>query len=219
MVDWRTEMERPGVFSPVCRGSLTAWPVGGVGLIGDSLGPIMHAHDDASEIFLFLAGRCRLEVGRTEHVLETGDFVLVPPEVPHNLWNATPEEPLAVFWLVAPNYADNKWRTEDFRPEGYERPLVRAGTDRPGPLPSDANIESELRALAPGEAGASTRDDAADTLVVVTSGTAGLRVDGDEETLEPGGWRHVPAGIPWVARAADGPAAIVVMRVPHRERT
>lgn len=219
MVDWRTEMERPGVFSRVCRGSLTAWPVGGVGLIGDSLGPIMHAHDDASEIFLFLAGRCRLEVGRTEHLLDTGDFVLVPPEVPHNLWNETPEEPLVVFWLVAPNYPDNKWRTDDFRPEGYERPAVRAGTERPGPLPSDGNIESELRALASGEAGTAARDDAADTFLVVTSGTVDVRIDGDDEALEPGGWRHVQAGISWSAQTTGGPAAIVVMRVPHRGRT
>ena len=60
-MDWPTAIEWPGVFDTISRGSLTAWPAGGVGLIGDSLGPIMHAHDDASEIFYFLSGRCRLE--------------------------------------------------------------------------------------------------------------------------------------------------------------
>lgn len=58
------------------------------GLIGDTLGPIMHAHHQASEIFYFISGRCRLEVGNGEELFEPGDFVLVPPLLSHNLWNA-----------------------------------------------------------------------------------------------------------------------------------
>ncbi len=216
MVDWRAATERPGVFDTISRGSLTAWPPGGVGLIGDSLGPQMHAHDDASEIFFFLSGRCRLEVGRTEHLLDAGDFVLVPPEVPHNLWNATPEEPLVVFWLVAPNYADNRWRTEDFRSEGYDRPLVRARADESGPLPSDGNIVSDLRRLAGDEPIGVDPDPTADTLVLVTRGAVVVRAGDDGESLEPGGWRHLPAGTAWSARADSGPASLLVMRVPHR---
>lgn len=218
MIDWRTAIERPGVFDAVSRGGLTAWPAGGVGLVGDSLGPIMHAHDDASEIFYFLSGRCRLEVGRTEHLLDAGDFVLVPPEAPHNLWNASPDEPLVVFWLVAPNYADNRWRTEDFRPEGYERPLVRAHADRPGTLPSDTNIVSEMYRLGPGGDPLESGDPTADAILLVADGAVGVRVAGDDDQLDRGMWRHIPAGTPWSASGASPAASVIVMRIPHRAR-
>ncbi len=217
MIDWRSAIEQPGVFDTVSRGSLTAWPPGGVGLIGDSLGPTMHAHDDASEIFYFLSGRCRLEVGNGEHLLDPGDFVLVPPEVPHNLWNATPDEPLVVFWLVAPNYADNRWRTADFRPEGYERPLVRAAAGQPGVLPSDGNIVSELVRLEAGvelEVGV----DDADAIVLVIDGEADIRGDDATEAarLDRGGWRHHPAGTTRLVSAASSQASLIVMRIPLR---
>lgn len=214
MIDWRSAIEQPGVFDAVSRGSLTAWPPGGVGLIGDSLGPSMHAHDDASEIFYFLSGHCRLEVGRTEHLLDPGDFVLVPPEVPHNLWNATPDDPLVVFWLVAPNYADNRWRTDDFRPEGYDRPLVRAAADQPGALPSDGNIVSELVHL---EAGAAIEvgGDGTDAIVLVIEGGAELSDGSDSVRLDRGGWRHHPAGTTRLVTAASS-ASLIVMRIPLR---
>ena len=216
-MDWRSAIERPGVFDTISRGGLTAWPPGGVGLIGDSLGPIMHAHDDASEIFYFLSGRCRLEVGRTEHVLQPGDFVLVPPEVPHNLWNALPDEPLVVFWLVAPNYADNRWRTEDFRSEGYERPLVRAHADGPGPLPSDGNIVSEMYRLG-GGSGLEREDPTADTIVLATDGAVDVRIAESDGQLDRGEWRHIPAGTPWSAARASPVASAIVIRIPHRGR-
>ena len=216
MADWRSAIERPGVFDAVSRGGLTAWLAGGVGLIGDSLGPIIHAHDDASEIFYFLSGRCRLEVGRTEHVLQPGDFVLVPPEVPHNLWNASPDEPLVVFWLVAPNYVDNRWRTEHFRPEGYERPLVRAHADGPGTLPSDMNIVSEMVRLG-GGFGREREDPTADTIFLVTDGAVDVFSAGGDGQLDRGGWRHIPAGAPWSAIGVSSVASAIVMRIPHRD--
>lgn len=218
MIDWRTAIERPGVFDTVSRGGLTAWPPGGVGLIADSLGPIMHAHDDATEIFYFLSGRCRLEVGRTEHLLDQGDFVLVPPEVPHNLWNASPEEPLVVFWLVAPNYADNRWRTMDFRPEGYERRLVRTHADGLGTLPSDTNLGSKMFRLGPGTDLLESGDPTTDAILLVTDGPVVVRVAGDDDQLDQGGWRHIPAGTPWSASGASSMASVIVMRIPHRAR-
>lgn len=216
-MDWPTAIEWPGVFDTVSRGGLTAWPAGGVGLIGDSLGPIVHAHDDASEIFYFLSGRCRLEVGRTEHILQPGDFVLVPPEAPHNLWNDSPGEPLVVFWLVAPNYADNRWRTEDFRPEGYERPLVRAHADGRGTLPSDMNIVSQMDRFGRDD-GLQRQDPTADTFFLVTDGAVDVLIAGDDNQLDRGAWRHIPAGTPWSATGASPAASAIVMRIPHRGR-
>jgi quercetin dioxygenase-like cupin family protein len=208
--------KRPGVYDSVSRASVFAWAPGAAGLDGDSLGPTMHAHDDASEIFYILSGRCRLEVGRTEHLLDPGDFALVAPEVPHNLWSASPEETLTVFWLVAPNYADNRWRTEDFRPEGYERPLEQAQAKDPGSLPSDGNIISELRVLGPDQGPEPDADASADTIVLVAEGTVTVTSAGESQHLEPGGWRHVPGGTTWSARPSKGTASVLLIRIPHR---
>ncbi len=122
------------------------WPKGGHGLIGDRLGPVLHLHDGASEIFYIVAGRCRLEIGNSDAFFGPGDFVLVPPEVPHNLWNAG-EEDLLVFWIVAPNLVNNKWRTTDFPPGAMDRRARRSRVEDGIDLPSDANIRTRLLTL------------------------------------------------------------------------
>jgi len=142
-MNWQTWMEQHLPFTEIKRGGATVWPKGGNGLIGDSLGPVLHSHDNASEIFYFLAGRCRLEIGDTEEFFEAGDFILVPPDVPHNLWNAGEDE-LLVFWLVAPNFIQNKWRTENFVPGAMKRRGVRARVENGADLPSDKNIRTQF---------------------------------------------------------------------------
>ena len=103
-MDWHAWTGQHISFTEIRRGGATVWLIGGKGLLDDSLGPILHSHDRASEIFYFIAGRCRLEVGDSEEFFGPGDFILVPPDVPHNLWNAG-DDNLLVFWLVVPNFA------------------------------------------------------------------------------------------------------------------
>jgi len=142
-MDWQEWIEQHLPVTEIKRSGPTVWPKGGSGLIGDALGPVLHSHDEASEIFYFIAGRCRLEVGNTEEFFEPGDFILVPPDVPHNLWNAGADE-LLVFWLVAPNFIHNKWRTENFVPGAMEMRGVRARIENGAHLPSDENIRTQL---------------------------------------------------------------------------
>src|SRR5690242_17329669 len=123
-MDWQQWIEQQLPYTEIKRGGATVWAVGASGLIGDSLGPILHIHDGASEIFYFVSGRCRMEVGDSEEIFEAGDFVLVPPLVPHNLWNGGDDDML-VFWLVAPNFINNKWRTDNFPPGAMSLQAIR----------------------------------------------------------------------------------------------
>ena len=124
-MDWHTWIEQSLPRTEIMRGGATVWERGSTGLIGDTLGPVMHLHDGASEIFYFISGKCRLEVGDTEEYFSAGDFALVPPEVPHNLWNAGDED-LLVFWIVAPHMPEDKWRTQAITAEEMKRRVIRS---------------------------------------------------------------------------------------------
>jgi mannose-6-phosphate isomerase-like protein (cupin superfamily) len=123
-MDWQKWIRQSLPRTDYMRGGATVWPSGGTRLLDDALGPTMHLHDDASEIFYFVGGRCRLEIGDSEEFFEPGDFVLVPPQVPHNLWSAGDED-LLVLWLVAPHFQANKWRTDNFPAGARQRRAVR----------------------------------------------------------------------------------------------
>ena len=172
--DWRTWTGQHIPATERQRGGAAAWPRGHRGLIGDPLGPILHLHDGASEVFYFLAGRCRLEIGNAEAFFGPGDFVLIPPEVPHNLWNAADED-LLVFWIVAPNVVNNKWRTTDFPPEGNDKRAPRGRVDPGVDLPSDKNILSRLLTLGQSPYRARTAE-SQETIIYVTQGEANVTV-------------------------------------------
>ena len=59
--DWQKWIRQSLPRTDYMRGGATVWPRGGTRLLDDALGPTMHLHDDASEIFYFVGGRCRLE--------------------------------------------------------------------------------------------------------------------------------------------------------------
>ncbi len=203
-MDWHTWITQTMPASAIQRGGATVWPKGGKGLIGDSLGPIMHLHDGASEIFYFVSGRCRLEVGNTETIYGPGDFVLVPPEVPHNLWNAGDED-LAVFWIVAPNFIDNKWRTDGFPPDAMERQAFGGRVEQGASLPSDANISSQLLSLPRGEHHAGRMSVRQEAAIYVVEGQAVVTVGDQATRLEAHQFTHVPATAEYVV-AAESPA-------------
>ena len=212
-MDWRTWMAQRIPSSEIQRGGAAVWPAGAKGLIGDSLGPVMHLHDNASEIFYFIAGRCRLELGDSEERFGPGDFVLVPPEVPHNLWNAG-EDDLLVVWIVAPNFIDNKWRTDGFPPGAMSRRGVRSRAVPGAALPGDANIRTRLltlrdRAIHAGQT--STRQEA---IVYVTEGRAEIAVGGRSRRLAAHEVVHVPAGTRYSVAPAGEPATVLLFEMP-----
>ncbi len=212
-MDWHSWIEQHTPFTEIQRGGATVWPHGGKGLIGDSLGPIMHIHDGASEIFYFIAGRCRLEIGNSEEFFGPGDFVLVPPLVPHNVWNAGDED-LLVFWLVAPNFVNNKWRTDNFPPGAMDRRALRGRVERHCELPSDANIRSQVIPLA---ASAVHRERSAarqEAVIYVVEGQAEVKVGKLGGMLHAHDFVHVPVGTDYSVAAKGEPALLVLFEMP-----
>ena len=54
-----------------------------------SEGPPLHYHNAFSEKFEILEGILYLQVGKEKHILNPGDVVIVPKEVPHKFYNLT----------------------------------------------------------------------------------------------------------------------------------
>ena len=64
----------------------------------------VHHHGDLETVLYILKGRARLRWGEhLEFVDEAGpgDFVFVPPYVPHQEINADPDNPWKLWWFVA----------------------------------------------------------------------------------------------------------------------
>jgi mannose-6-phosphate isomerase-like protein (cupin superfamily) len=213
--DWRAWIRQSLPSTDIKRGGATVWPKGERGLIGDSLGPVMHLHDHASEVFYFLDGRCRLEIGDSEELLGPGDFVLVPPEVPHNLWNGGDDD-LLVFWLVAPNVAGNKWRTERLPTGALNRRVLR-GRVAPGvELPSDTNIRTRLLTVEAPATSAVCPGEGHEAIVYVLEGEADADVGPRRRRLSAHDFVHVPASTPCTLTPATGPATVLIFEVPGR---
>jgi mannose-6-phosphate isomerase-like protein (cupin superfamily) len=216
-MDWQSWIGQRLPVTTIQRGGATVWPRGANGLIGDSLGPILHLHDDASEIFYFISGRCRLEIGNSEEFFGPGDFVLVPPLVPHNLWNAEDED-LLVFWLVAPNFINNKWRTDNFPPGAMDLRAIRSHVEPGVELPSDDKIRSRLLSISPpsqGEGGLPQRTgDEQEAVIYVVEGQAEVKVGKLGGPLKAHDFIHVPVATAYSAISVGGPALILLFEMP-----
>lgn len=209
-MNWHQWIDQQLPYTQIKRGGATVWPKGAGGLIGDSLGPIMHIHDDASEIFYFVSGRCRLEIGDSEEIFEAGDFVLVPPLVPHNLWNAGDDD-LLVFWLVAPNFINNKWRTDNFPPGANSLRAIRGRVQAGEQLPSDDKISSRLLTLHDGKRHSGRTGAAQEAILYVVEGTATIQVGKLSGTLTAHDFVGVPVGTDY---AVSGTASVILFQMP-----
>jgi mannose-6-phosphate isomerase-like protein (cupin superfamily) len=197
------------------RGGAAVWPQGAPGLFGDALGPVMHLHDDASEIFYFIAGRCRLEIGNSQEFFDPGDFVLIPPAVPHNLWNAGDAD-LLTFLIVAPNVVTNKWRTDNFPPGAMDRRAVRGRVHAGTELPSDANITSRLLTLPARDRLQQRTAERQETILYIVEGEVQVQVGKLGGRLAPHDFVHVPIGTAYAVTATDGPAALLRFEMEGR---
>jgi mannose-6-phosphate isomerase-like protein (cupin superfamily) len=215
-MDWQEWIKQSLPRTEIMRGGATIWAKGAQGLIGDTLGPVLHLHDGASEIFYFVSGKCRLEVGDTDEYFEPGDFILVPPGVPHNLWNAGDDD-LLVFWIVAPHRMDNKWRTEEISNEDMRRRASRSRIEPGAALPSDANIHSRLLELQSGEGLSLETRLGQEAVIYISSGQAEVRVGKLSGRLQANEFVHVPVGTPFSVTAAHGPATALLFAMPWKD--
>lgn len=210
-MDWHEWIDQRVPFTEIMRGGATVWPAGGTGLIGDSLGPVMHSHEKASEIFYFISGRCRLEIGNSEEFFNPGEFVLVPPEVPHNLWNAGDGD-LWVFWIVAPNFITNKWITEvptAAMKQRAMRSLVKEGVE----LPSDQNIQSRILPLVANQVQSRHTGERQEAIVYLLGGQADVQVGKVGGKLGPNEFVHVPWATNYSVVARGGPASVLIFEM------
>lgn len=215
-MDWQKWIQQSLPRTEIMRGGATIWPKGGDRLIGDTLGPVMHLHDHASEIFYFVSGRCRLQVGNTEEFFTAGDFVLVPPQTPHNLWNASDED-LAVFWLVAPHFMDNKWRTSGITDADMTGRVQRIHPVPEQPLPSDANIRSRLVELTAGKFISEITQPGQEVVLYVRSGNAQVQVGKLSGILQENEFVHVPVNTTYRIQAESATTVFIFQMPGGRE--
>jgi mannose-6-phosphate isomerase-like protein (cupin superfamily) len=212
-MEWQEWIKQSLPRTEIMRGGATVWAKGAQGLIGDTLGPILHLHDGASEIFYFPSGKCRLEVGDTEEYFGAGDFVLLPAGVPHNLWNAGDED-LLVFWIVAPHRMENKWRTGDIASEDMQRRASRMHIGPGAALPSDANIHSRLLELSAGESMSHATRLGQEAVIYISRGQAEVRVGKLSGSLQADEFVHVPVGTAYSITVADGDSSVLLFEMP-----
>ena len=108
---WEDYVRQPIMFTEAVRGGPLVWTAGSTHLHGDPLGPIRHAHEGAAEYYFVLSGACLVEVAGEERVATAGDLVHIPADAPHNLLHEVGGRDAWTYIMVAPNFADNKWRT------------------------------------------------------------------------------------------------------------
>jgi mannose-6-phosphate isomerase-like protein (cupin superfamily) len=65
-----------------------------------------HYHPISEELYYFVAGAGRMRVGEAEGPVARGDCVVIPPGVPHKLWNAGPDA-LVLLCCCSPAYSDD----------------------------------------------------------------------------------------------------------------
>jgi mannose-6-phosphate isomerase-like protein (cupin superfamily) len=63
-----------------------------------------HYHRVTEEIYFFTHGGGRMRLGEDERDVEAGACVVIPPGVPHKLWN-TGSEPLRLLCCCSPAYS------------------------------------------------------------------------------------------------------------------
>ncbi len=79
---------------------------------------IEHLHRRSEELYHFTAGAGRMRLGDREGAVRAGDTVVIPPGVPHKLWN-TADEPLVLLCCCAPPYShEDTVLLEGDRPPG-----------------------------------------------------------------------------------------------------
>lgn len=138
-------------FSEAARGGPLTWRPGDPGFRGDALGPVRHVHDGAAEYYYMVQGAIHVEVGGREFVVGEGELCYIPAAAPHNVLGPASDLEARMLCLVAPNFADNKWRIDGFEPgsEDLRHALGRPFDDED--LPGDEHVAAEALTLAPGQ--------------------------------------------------------------------
>lgn len=66
---------------------------------------VQHLHRLSEEIYLFVSGAGRMQLGEDRFDVAVGQAVVIPPGTGHKLWNPG-REPLILFCCCSPPYSD-----------------------------------------------------------------------------------------------------------------
>jgi len=66
----------------------------------------LHKHPDAAHSLMLIEGRVRVQIGNEQLVMEKGDFISIPANVPHKYWSLTEKSKLVS--MDAPYYNPKK---------------------------------------------------------------------------------------------------------------
>jgi mannose-6-phosphate isomerase-like protein (cupin superfamily) len=182
-------------FTEAARGGGLPWRVGAAQLEGDALGPVRHAHDDASEYYFMFSGSAYVETGGEEFVLEEGQLGYIPPDAPHNFLGPASDHDACLFCVIGPNFADNKWRVKDFRPGSEELRMAVGTALEDDELPGGGTLSASALSLAPGDDRIERTPSGFEVVYLVVDGSLEVELHGGlHGTIEAGTYVHVRDG-------------------------
>ena len=192
LIDYNAWMHQPLIWGERCRGRSLVWTRESDWFINDPLGPTPHSHDDATEVAFLAQGSMEIEVGGERRLYSAGDFLLMPPDKFHNYW-LHGEDPVCLFVLVAPNHKYHRFRTRDFPPTAHQGGGAYAQATSGAVLPSNAHIQSEVKALAPGESEGPGLLNLQDRVIYVLDGVAQVQLGSLSGPVGPHQYQYLPA--------------------------
>ena len=190
--DYREWMKQPLIWTERIRSRALVWTPEARWFINDPLGPLPHAHDDASEIIYIAAGQMDIQVGETKQRVGPGDLLFMPPDRYHNYWHVG-DETVCLYVLVVPNHKYARWRYKDFKPGAFEGHAPMENVFAGRPLPSDERITCVVRVLAPGIATEVSVEDKREKMIYLLDGRVTVEIERMSGMMQPNNYQHIPA--------------------------
>ncbi|MCL4504412.1 MAG: cupin domain-containing protein [Chloroflexi bacterium] len=190
--DYAEWMKQPLIWTERIRSRALVWTPDAHWFINDPLGPLPHAHDDATEIIYIAAGQMDIQVGESKQRVAAGDLLLMPPDRFHNYW-LVGAETVCMYVLVVPNHKQARWRYKDFKPGAFEghAPMVNVFAGQP--IPCDERIAIQVRELAPGASTEGCVESVREKMIYVLEGAGSVQIERMSGELSPNDYQHIPA--------------------------
>ncbi|HEY3290196.1 MAG TPA: cupin domain-containing protein, partial [Anaerolineae bacterium] len=191
-LDYREWMKQPLIWTERIRSRALVWTPGAKWFINDPLGPIPHAHDDATEIIYIASGQMDIKVGDSTQRVGPGELLLMPPDRFHNYW-LVGDEAVCLYVLVVPNHKQARWRYKDFKAGAYEghAPMVNVYSHQP--LPGDERITATVQTLSAGESCEPAVESVREKMLYVIDGQCEVEIEKLRGTLSKDDYQHIPA--------------------------
>lgn len=140
-------------------------------------------------------GSALVETGGEEFVLEEGQLGYIPPDAPHNFLGPSTDRDVFFFCVIAPNFADNKWRVNDFRPGSESLRMAVATPFQSAELPGGDKLSAHALHLTPDDGVVAVSAAGRDVVYLVVDGSVDIRATGGlRGTIKSGTYLHLREG-------------------------